>query len=71
MDNAKPGAKITVTFTVNDRNGNAMDISKLDFLNLVLTGPTSDYNGYISEDARKADAGRSRIRLPPLPPALP
>lgn len=54
VDNAKPGAKITVTFTVNDRNGNAMDISKLDFLNLVLTGPTSDYNGYISEDARKA-----------------
>ena len=54
VDNAKPGQKPSVTFTVNDKTGNSLDITRMDFLNLVMTGPTSDYNGYVSEDARKA-----------------
>lgn len=54
VDNAKPGQKPAVTFTVVDKNGATVDISKLDMLNLVMTGPTTDYNGYTSEDARKA-----------------
>jgi OmcA/MtrC family decaheme c-type cytochrome len=54
VDNAKPGQKPVVTFTIKDKAGNIVDASKMDFLNLVLAGPTTDYNGYTSEDARKA-----------------
>ena len=54
VDNGKPGQKPTVTFTVTNKTGALVDISKMDFLNLVLTGPTADYNGYVSEDVRKA-----------------
>jgi OmcA/MtrC family decaheme c-type cytochrome len=54
VSNAGAGQQPAVTFTVKDKAGNPVDIAKMDFLNLVLTGPTTDYNGYISEDARKA-----------------
>ena len=54
VDNAKPGQKPSVTFTVHDKAGNSLDITKMDMLNLVMTGPTTDYNGYVSEDVRKA-----------------
>ena len=54
VDNAKPGQKPSVTFSVNDKTGNSLDITRMDFLNLVMTGPTSDYSGYVSEDVRKA-----------------
>ena len=54
VENAKAGQKPTVTFAVRDRQGVLMDISKLDRLNLVLSGPTTDYNGSVAEDPRKA-----------------
>jgi OmcA/MtrC family decaheme c-type cytochrome len=54
VDNAAPGQKPSVTFSVKDKSGAAVDISKMDLLNLVMTGPTTDYNGYVSEDVRKA-----------------
>jgi OmcA/MtrC family decaheme c-type cytochrome len=54
VDNAKPGQKPAVTFAVRDNKNNMLDISKMNSLNLVLTGPTTDYNGYTSEDARKS-----------------
>jgi OmcA/MtrC family decaheme c-type cytochrome len=59
VDNAKPGEKPAVSFTVKDNKGNLLDISKLDRLSLLYTGPTEDYSGYVTEDARKAaiDAG--------------
>jgi OmcA/MtrC family decaheme c-type cytochrome len=56
VSNAKPGQKPSVTFNVKDNSGGAVDISRLDFLNLVMAGPTADYNGYVSEDVRKATA---------------
>ena len=59
VDNGKPNQKPTVTFSVKDKSDNVVDVSKLDFLNLVLAGPTTDYNGYTSEDVRKATAGVS------------
>jgi OmcA/MtrC family decaheme c-type cytochrome len=62
VDNAKPGQKPTVTFSVQGKDGNSLDISKMDLLNLVLTGPTTDYNGYTSEDVRKAGpSGRDYV----------
>jgi OmcA/MtrC family decaheme c-type cytochrome len=54
VDNAKPGQKPAVTFIVRDKAGSLLDISKMSSLNLVMAGPTTDYNGYVSEDARKA-----------------
>jgi OmcA/MtrC family decaheme c-type cytochrome len=54
VDNAKPGAKPTVTFAVRDRTGALMDIAKIDRLNLILAGPTTDYSLNIAEDPRKA-----------------
>ena len=63
MDNAKPGQKPSVTFVVKDKAGNLLDISKFNSLNLVMTGPTTDYNGYVSEDARKAKIGGRAVRV--------
>ena len=63
VDNAKPGGKISVTFSVEGNDGNSLDISKMTRLSLVLTGPTTDYNGYVTEDVRKATPTRSGIRL--------
>jgi OmcA/MtrC family decaheme c-type cytochrome len=54
VDNAKPGQKPTVIFTVRDPKGNLLEISKLARLNLVLAGPTTDYDNYVAEDPRKA-----------------
>jgi OmcA/MtrC family decaheme c-type cytochrome len=54
VDSAKPGSKPAVSFTVKDKAGNTVDISKMTRLSLTLTGPTTDYNNYVSEDARKA-----------------
>jgi len=54
VDSAAPGASPVVTFTVKDKAGNIVDISKMDNLSLVMTGPTADYAGYTSEDVRKA-----------------
>lgn len=54
VDNGKPGQKPAVTFTVKDNSGNIVDISKMSNLSLLLTGPSTDYNGYTSEDVRKA-----------------
>ncbi len=54
VDNTKPGDKPAVTFTVKDNKGNAVDLSKMTRLSLTLAGPTTDYNNYVSEDARKA-----------------
>ncbi|MEO8597429.1 MAG: OmcA/MtrC family decaheme c-type cytochrome [Candidatus Solibacter sp.] len=62
VDNAKPGQKISVTFAANDKTGNAMDISKFARLSLVLSGSTADFNGYVTEDVRKATpSGREYV----------
>jgi OmcA/MtrC family decaheme c-type cytochrome len=52
--NAKAGQKPSITFTVKDKAGNLIDISKMNSLCLVMAGPTTDYGPYTSEDARKA-----------------
>lgn len=48
------GGAPTVTFSVTDNAGNAVDVSKMDFLNLVMAGPTGDYATLVSENARGA-----------------
>jgi OmcA/MtrC family decaheme c-type cytochrome len=56
------GKRPTVTFTVKDKSGKAIPLSDMTRLSLVLAGPTTDYAGMVSEDARAAQGstdGRS------------
>lgn len=43
VDNTTPGSSPTVTFSVVDKAGNAVDISKLTQIRVVLAGPNTDY----------------------------
>jgi OmcA/MtrC family decaheme c-type cytochrome len=54
VDNAAPGKKPTVVFTLKDKSGNPIQPSSMDRLALVIAGPTSDYAGWVQEDARQA-----------------
>jgi hypothetical protein len=53
------GSAPTVTFSITDNAGNAIDPSKMDLLNLVLAGPTADYSSVVSESAKTAAAAGS------------
>lgn len=57
VENAKPGQKITVNFTLKDEKGATWKIADLNRIALVLAGPTTDYVspgtvGYVSEDPK-------------------
>ena len=56
VTNTDPGQQPTVTFSVKDKSGNVIDASKMDYLSLVLAGPTTDYANTWTEDVRKATA---------------
>jgi OmcA/MtrC family decaheme c-type cytochrome len=43
VENAVPGSAPKVTFSVTDKAGNAVDISKLTQIRVVLAGPNTDY----------------------------
>jgi len=55
VDDAGPGQKPTLTFQIRDKAGKSVPPSTLDRLSLVLAGPSTDFTGYVSEDARKAE----------------
>ena len=52
VDNCMKGQKPRVTFTVKDKKGNVIDVSKMASGSLLLAGPTADYKQYWSEDFR-------------------
>ena len=52
--NGGAGQSPTITFTVKDRAGNPIAPADMATLNLVLAGPTSDYQTVVSESARGA-----------------
>lgn len=56
VDNGGPGQNPTVSFTIKDKSGNPILPSAMTRVALVLGGPTTDYAGYVSEDATKATA---------------
>ncbi|PWU03118.1 MAG: hypothetical protein C5B51_19505 [Terriglobia bacterium] len=47
VQNSLAGQAPTVSFTIQDKNGNAVKLSALGFLNFTMAGPTADY-GYTS-----------------------
>jgi len=58
VDGATPGSAPTVTFSVTDKAGNPVDISKLTNIRIVLGGPNTDYGTgpggiRVSEDPSK------------------
>ena len=63
VDNAKPGEKPASLSPSRTIRATAVDISKMARLSLVLAGPTTDYNGYVTEDARKRRFQRRTVRL--------
>lgn len=56
VENAAPGKRPTVTYSVKDNKGAAINPTTMARLALVLAGPTTDYAGMITEDARQATA---------------
>jgi OmcA/MtrC family decaheme c-type cytochrome len=59
VENAKPGEKPIVNFTLKKTDGSVWDIKTLNGLGLTLAGPTTDYispttRGYVREDPRQA-----------------
>ena len=54
VDNATPGSKPTLTFTLKDKAGKPFLPSDTLRLAAVMAGPTTDYSWYVSEDARGA-----------------
>ncbi len=53
-DNVRPGMQPTVTFTVKDKQGNAVPLSNMSSLRLYMGGPATDISSYVREDAMKA-----------------
>jgi OmcA/MtrC family decaheme c-type cytochrome len=58
VDNTVPGAAPAVTFSVTDKAGNPVDISKLTQIRVLLSGPNTDYQTgtggiRVSEDPSK------------------
>jgi OmcA/MtrC family decaheme c-type cytochrome len=54
VTNGLAGQSPTVTFTLKDKSGAPIAPSAMTSLNLVLAGPTMDYQQYVSESARNA-----------------
>jgi hypothetical protein len=50
------GKSPTVTFSVKDYSGKAIDATKMNFLSLVMGGPAAEYQTYVSESALSATA---------------
>jgi len=62
IQNATPGSSPTVTFQVNDKSGNPVDITKLTTIRVVMGGSNVDYGVQpggmrVSETPTKATAG--------------
>lgn len=55
VDGAR-GKQPTVTFTIQDKTGTPIAPASMTRLSLVLSGPTADYQGMVSESAKGAQA---------------
>jgi OmcA/MtrC family decaheme c-type cytochrome len=54
VDNASPGQKPTVTFSIKNKAGDTVEPGSMTRLALVVGGPTHDISEFFSEDARIA-----------------
>jgi OmcA/MtrC family decaheme c-type cytochrome len=75
VDGATPGSAPTVTFSVNDKSGNPVDITKITSIRVVLAGPNTDYGTgaagiRVSETPTKA-AGTNGVYVYPMTNKIP
>jgi OmcA/MtrC family decaheme c-type cytochrome len=56
IENSKAGQNPTVTFSVKNKMGEALNAAQMDNLRLVLAWPTTDYQIAVEEDVRKAES---------------
>jgi OmcA/MtrC family decaheme c-type cytochrome len=63
VDNAAPGEKPTLTFSIKDKAGNPLLASELNRVRPYLVGPTSDYSWYVREDALSAQASMDGVHV--------
>lgn len=59
VSNVGPGLKPTVVFDINDKNGNAVDGTKLSSFSAKLGGPTSSYTTYYSEAVNATSSNKN------------
>ena len=59
IDTATPGAKPAVTFQVNDKAGNPVDISQLTRMRILLSGPNVDYQTGAAGIQKTEDASKA------------
>lgn len=57
VEDGAAGKRPTVIFNVKDKDGKTIPLTEMTRLALVLAGPTTDYQTYVSEDARQAQTG--------------
>ena len=61
VENGVAGRSPTVTFTLRDKSGAAINARDMNLLNLVLSYPTRDYSTVVSEDARQAQTSGNGV----------
>jgi OmcA/MtrC family decaheme c-type cytochrome len=57
VDNATPGSRPTVRFSVTDKMGLPISPATMASLSLIMAGPTTDYATSVRDDARQAAGG--------------
>ena len=74
IDNGSAGQNPTVTFTIQDKNGNPLQLTDFNRLYLTMAGPTTDYTafgpGYVQEDATKG-SGSNGVYMYTFKTAIP
>ncbi len=71
VDDASPGMKPTVTFSLKNSNGEPLQASSLTRLGIVLGGATWDYGQYWSEDGKTAKGDTSGVHIYTFANAIP
>ena len=71
VDDAGPGKKPTVTFTLKNKMGEPLVASAMTRLGIVLAGSTFDYGRYFSEDGKLAKGDTSGVHTYTFNNAIP
>jgi OmcA/MtrC family decaheme c-type cytochrome len=61
IENSKGGQNPTVTFSLKNKKGEAVNAAQMDNLRLVIAWPTTDYQIAVEEDVRKAESQGSGV----------
>jgi OmcA/MtrC family decaheme c-type cytochrome len=71
VEDAAPGKKPTVTFSLKNKKGDPLQASAVTRLGIVLAGATSDYGQYFAEDGKTAKGDSSGVHTYTFNNAIP